>query len=128
MVAAAPPLANGSTVVIGDLNTGLHRVDETGATFLCADQFREFGRILLDAWRKVHGDAAREFSWRSHAGNGFRIDHAFLSPSLAPLIQGCWYDHAPRTTGLTDHAMLLLDIDTSDLATVAHCPNRPVPE
>ena len=111
MVAAAPALAEDTTVVIGDLNTGVHRVDETGATFVCAEQFEKFGAILDDAWRQVHGDAARESSWYSHAGNGFRIDHAFLSPSLAPVIRRSWYDHAPRTTGATDHSMLLLDID-----------------
>lgn len=114
IIEAAPALADDTTVVIGDLNTGVHRVDEMGATFVCAEQFEKFSAILDDAWRQVHGDAAREFSWYSHAGNGFRIDHAFLSPSLAPVIRRCWYDHAPRTTGATDHSMLLLDIDVPE--------------
>lgn len=91
--------------MIGDLNTGLHRKDETGATFVCADQFRAFGTLFVDAWRETHGDVAREASWYSHVGNGFRIDHAFVSPALAPLIKGCRYDHAPRKARTTDHAM-----------------------
>jgi exonuclease III len=115
MLAAAPALAEGKTVVIGDLNTGLHRIDETQASFRCADQFEAFGTILVDAWREAHGVEAREFSWHSHVGNGFRIDHAFVSPCLAPLVEECRYDHAPRLASSTDHAMLLLSIAMPDL-------------
>lgn len=110
VLAAAPSLAQGMTVVIGDLNTGLHRIDETKSTFRCADQFEAFGTMLVDAWREAHGVGAREFSWFSHVGNGFRVDHAFVSPSIAPIVEGCWYDQAPRLANATDHAMLLLDL------------------
>jgi len=112
MLDAAPSLAEGRTVVIGDVNTGQHQIDETGATFLCADQFEEFGKVLVDAWRETNGADAREPSWYSHVQNGFRIDHAFVSPSLAQSIKGCWYDHAPRRARSTDHSMLLLDLET----------------
>jgi len=112
----------GLTVVIGDLNTGLHRVDEVNATFRCADKFDAFGTILADAWRGTHGLVAREFSWYSRVGNGFRIDHAFVSPQLAPFIQACHYDQAPRRESATDHAMLVLD-----LALPERTPDTPNP-
>ena len=97
------------TIVIGDFNTGLHHVDEAGATFHCAS---EFGRLAqagwVDAWRLVHGDV-REFSWYSTAGNGFRIDHAFVTPDLASQVVGAAYDHSTRK-GLTDHSGLTIDL------------------
>lgn len=110
MLAAAPSLAANRTVVIGDLNTGRHRIDEMGSSFWCADEFAVLGTVLVDAWRDRHGDDEREFSWYSHVGNGFRLDHAFISPDLKPLVDACWYDHAPRTAGATDHSMLGLDV------------------
>jgi endonuclease/exonuclease/phosphatase family metal-dependent hydrolase len=53
----------------------------------------------------------REFSWYSTRGNGFRIDHAFLSPALAARAGEIRYSHDERFTGLSDHSALILDLD-----------------
>lgn len=100
-----------TTVLIGDFNTGLHYLDETGAIFTAVDAFIRLQTLgWVDAWRQQHGDTAREFSWFSHADNGFRLDHAFVTGTLAGKVSACTYDHATRTV-LTDHSAITLDLD-----------------
>jgi len=47
----------------------------------------------------------------STRGNGFRIDHAFLSAALVGRAGAIRYSHDERLTGLSDHSVLLLDLD-----------------
>lgn len=97
-------------VVIGDLNTGLHQQDEVGATFYCAEEFASLlAAGLVDSWRS-RNRLAREYSWYSAAGNGFRIDHALCTPTLDAEITAVFYDHQFRKTNLTDHSALVLDL------------------
>ncbi|WP_235953530.1 endonuclease/exonuclease/phosphatase family protein [Noviherbaspirillum galbum] len=94
-------------IVLGDLNTGLHGIDEAGHTFAETARFRQLGTgPLVDAWRTRHGDA-RQFSWYSNHGNGFRIDHLFCTQRRYDLLQAIAYDHAPRLSGESDHAALI---------------------
>ena len=61
-------------VFIGDLNTGLRRIDERGGTFHCADHFARMSALgWTDAWRHCNGSAV-EPTWISTARNGFRLD------------------------------------------------------
>jgi exonuclease III len=67
---------------LGDLNTGLHEIDEIHKTFVCAEHFgrmTEFG--WTDVWRFFNPDTT-EYTWYSKLrdasrGNGFRLNHAF---------------------------------------------------
>ena len=103
-------------LLIGDFNTGKHRIDETGRTFHCADKFgqlEESGRT--DAWRHFHG-AETEYTWYSRfkggaRGNGFRLDHAFVTPALLPRVSRCWYSHDEREAGISDHSILLVEAE-----------------
>ena len=98
-------------VVIGDWNTGLHRLDEAGATFVGAHRFAALSEAgLVDLWRHRSGPVAREQSWLSPAGNGFRLDHAFGTAPMANRVRSITYDHATRPT-LTDHSALILHLD-----------------
>ncbi len=86
-------------------------MDEPGAT----DRTAPFMDKILaagfqDVWRDRFPEG-REFSWYSHRGNGFRVDHAFASPRLAPRIGDVRYSHAERAIGVSDHSALVLDID-----------------
>jgi hypothetical protein len=45
-----------------------------------------------DLWRHRYPDR-REYSWFSTRNNGFRIDHAFLSPELAACAGTVHYSH-----------------------------------
>jgi exonuclease III len=65
-----------------------------------------------DAYRALHGYAAREpsWTWRRIAGHGggWRIDHLFASPELRPV--ACRYHHAWREADLSDHSALEADL------------------
>jgi exodeoxyribonuclease III len=100
----------GHALAIGDFNTCRAYVDEPGAIDKCGyfmDRVAEAG--FCDLWRQRYPDG-REFSWYSHRGNGFRIDHAFLSPALAKRAGAIRYSHDERLSGLSDHSPLILDL------------------
>lgn len=98
-------------VFVGDFNTGRDGVDAADYRFSCAAHMaalvEEHGWV--DAWRYLH-PAARDFTWYSHRSNGFRLDHAFLSPPCAPRLQGARLLQEVRTAGLSDHAALLVEL------------------
>ena len=101
-----------AAILLGDWNSGQPYLDEAGATLYAAREFASLSEMgWVDAWRSTHGDG-REFTWYSVKPhfNGFRIDHAFLSPSLAPRLLGARYDHSTRETGATDHSALVVDL------------------
>lgn len=115
VLAAAERRITEPFLLIGDFNTGKHRVDEAGRTFHCADKFgrlEEFG--WTDVWRHFHGDKS-EFTWYSQLkagarGNGFRLDHAFVTSALLPSIRGCWYSHVEREARISDHSILMVEV------------------
>jgi exodeoxyribonuclease-3 len=95
--------------VVGDFNTGLHRIDEAGASFHCTEDFVALSRSgLVDSWRSRNLQE-KVFSWYSNHGNGFRIDHVFSSPEADKTIQSVQYDHTPRESGVTDHSALVIE-------------------
>ncbi len=101
-------------ILIGDLNTGNQITDrsEKGSMYWCPDGFDRLCHSdeLVDLWRNTHKDA-REWSWLSTTGNGFRIDHAFANDEfLGRYVPVCSYDHSTRTTGLTDHSALIVEM------------------
>ena len=101
---------------VGDFNTGAHHCDEVGRTFVCASHFAQLSRSgWTDMWRH-HQSGATEWTWYSKLkggarGNGFRLDHAFATPSLRPRVASCSYSHQEREAGISDHSMLLLEIE-----------------
>ena len=111
LLRVAPLWLRNKTIMLGDFNAG-HEVHdcEKPIAFTCARHFEQLlAQGWVDAWRAEHG-LRREYSWRSHTGNGFRIDHAFVSPALAPYVHSAHYDHTVRDK-LSDHSALLLAIE-----------------
>lgn len=96
---ANPPVE--PSLLIGDFNTGEHFKDENKKTFYCADLFV---RLVDVGWLRLN---SHEPSWYSTAGNGFCIDHAFVSAGLTGKAS---FDHSTRESGLTDHSGLLVEI------------------
>jgi exodeoxyribonuclease-3 len=100
-------------VLIGDFNIGL-AADCEGKMLSCS---AKFGELLdgncgwTDVWRSQNKKA--EYTWYSPKGNGFRIDHAIASPALLPYVPkgGCRYSHDEREAGISDHSILLLDVE-----------------
>jgi exodeoxyribonuclease-3 len=110
LIASLAARSDGAVLAIGDFNTCRAYVDEPGAIDRCAhfmDRVAEIG--FCDLWRQRYPEG-REFSWYSHRGNGFRIDHAFLSPTLARRAGPVRYSHDERLSGLSDHSPLILDV------------------
>lgn len=110
VVASLATRLDSHALAIGDFNTCRAYVDEPGAIDKCAyfmDRVADLG--FCDLWRHHYPDG-REFSWYSHRGNGFRIDHAFLSPMLAKRAKAIRYSHDERLGGLSDHSPLILDL------------------
>jgi len=98
-------------ILIGDFNAGRHHLDEDGQTFTCTHLLGQLAAMgYSDAWREKNPES-RQFSWFSHEGGGFRIDHAFVSRTLAPRVSACWYSHKERESGLSDHSALMLELD-----------------
>lgn len=103
-----------NSLLIGDFNTGQHYLDEAGATFMSAHQFEELlSQGWVDAWRR-RNPVAREFSWLSPGyQNGFRLDHAFVSPKLDQRVSDVRYSHSERIEKITDHSLMLMELLTS---------------
>ena len=110
LIASLSSHGEASAMAIGDFNTCRAFVDEPGTFDVTArfmDIVQEAG--FRDLWRDRYPDG-REFSWYSHRGNGFRIDHAFVSPRLIRRVDTIGYVHDVRLDGLSDHSMLRLDL------------------
>jgi len=99
---------------VGDWNTGAHRLDEIGKTCVCAEHFGRLSTLgWTDMWRH-HNPGETEWAWYSKLktgarGNGFRLDHAFATPSLMPRITSCRF--MEREAGISDHSVLILDVE-----------------
>jgi exonuclease III len=102
-------------LLIGDWNTGAHRVDEAGKTYVCSEHFCRLSDLgWTDIWR-LHNPSRTEWTWYSTLkggvrGNGFRLDHAFATPPLMPRITGCEYSHREREARVSDHSMVIVEI------------------
>jgi exodeoxyribonuclease III len=108
----------GPAVLVGDTNCGRRGIDEESPAF----NDREDGWIVgleacgfTDAFRHLHAETSA-FTWYSpNAGNGFRIDQAFVNRHLLPDLHRARYAWArtrsrPGRAAVSDHAALLLDL------------------
>ena len=102
-------------ILIGDLNTGKHYLDEEGMTFKATSYIDRIEKLgYADTWRNFHGNA-REFTWYSRrkdgASSGFRIDHAFVSKRLLPKIRAAYYSHLERERHISDHSAMIVRLN-----------------
>lgn len=97
-------------IVLGDLNTGRPGIDEEGRTLGCASLLGQFATLgYRDAWRDKNPSSS-ERSWYSHVGTGFRIDAAWVSPSLSDKVQTAAFSHVERESGRSDHSVLAVTL------------------
>jgi exonuclease III len=104
-------------LLIGDSNSGRIGADEESPAFNATEDSWLLGLDALgwrDAFRALHGPR-REFTWYSpNAGNGFRLDQAFVHRELMPRVRAVahrWGGHSGlRRDALSDHAALLVDV------------------
>ncbi len=103
---------NDRCVLIGDFNTGLP-LDAEGEPFIYGEYMEALTKLgWVDAWRQTHGPEKREFTWYSSAGNGFRLDYAFLSRGLARHLWDAFHSHPEREQGVSDHSALVIELDS----------------
>lgn len=116
VLAAARASPGSPLLIVGDLNTGRHMQDEPGRTFTSTAMLGQLASLgYVDGWRHLH-PGEREFSWFSHAGRGFRIDHALCAPALRGRLVDARYVHHVRRDGLSDHAALTVTLRMSPRA------------
>ena len=109
LISALRAKAGEHALAVGDFNTCRPYLDEAGAidkTAYYMDRIAEIG--FCDLWRR-RNPALREYSWFSTRGNGFRIDHAFLSDGLAARTGTIRYSHEERVAGISDHSPLIVE-------------------
>lgn len=109
MLRRAVRLTEDRHLFVGDFNTGRNHIDEAGTVFHYGHYFDRMADAgWHEAWRHLH-PRGRQYSWYSHRGNGFRIDHAFLSPRLLPDLHSARYSHRYRKDGTSDHSALIVE-------------------
>ena len=115
VVSAAGARLRKPHLLVGDWNTGAHKMDEKGTTYVCAEHFLKLSAIgWTDLWRHFN-PGTTEWTWYSTfkggvRGNGFRLDHAFASPSLLARAVSCRYSHRERDAGVSDHSMMIVEL------------------
>src|ERR1035441_6171285 len=97
-----------------DPNPGPPLDENPGPFFVGPDPSARLSALgWIDVWRHFHGDAT-EYTWYSlpkggAPANGFRLDHAFATPSLLPRVTACRYSHAEREQKISDHSPMILE-------------------
>ena len=114
-------------VLGGDYNVCPTEADVFSVTAMATDAvfrpesraaFREIVYLgLTDAFRAMHPDEARAFTYWSYQagcfrkGHGLRIDHLLLSPAVADRLVACDIDKKPRTQEkASDHTPVWCEI------------------
>ena len=116
-------------LMLGDFNAGASGIDADRYQFRAGRSFAELAGLgLVDLWRREHGKR-REHTWFSNPGGGrarrgFRIDHAFASPAMAQRVTGCRYDHRVRICGLSDHSLMVVDLEPGSSAPTERLPSQ----
>ena len=109
---------DGPAIISGDTNTGRIGIDEQNPVF---SKESDSWMVSMeknnwsDAFRYIYKDQ-RAYTWYSpNAGNGFRLDQAFINKDLLGRlveIKYVWSEH-PNTTrrdAVSDHAAILIDL------------------
>ncbi len=110
VLANADELRDRNVILMGDFNTGKMRVDEAGESFGCQEKHEALeGLGFVDLWRAMY-PKGRDYTWYSSAGNGFRLDYIWASPSLSPLVRRVWHDHEVRLALHSDHSSVVADL------------------
>jgi exonuclease III len=118
-LAVARAWSGGPALLLGDTNSGRPGIDEESPAFNAREGawIESLDRAgWRDAYRHLRGEA-RAYTWYSpNAGNGFRLDQAFVNQALLPSLVGARHDWGARdgtrgrAAALSDHAALILDL------------------
>jgi exonuclease III len=116
VVQAAEARLHEPFLFVGAWNTGAHRLDASGKTFVCDEHVAKLSALgWTDLWRH-HNPGVTEFTWYSTRSggvrlNGFRVDHAFATPLLTTRVVSCRYSHKEHDAGVSDHSMVIVEVE-----------------
>ncbi len=98
------------TVIIGDYNVSF--LDENqGPPASCFENLASLNKLgWTDSWRYTHKGRTQS-DWNNPDEDGFRIDHAFVSPPLAEHLVNCSFSHEGNLLQLSSHSVLAVEID-----------------
>ncbi len=100
-----------AALIIGDLNCGIPFEDSETKSFVNTNMFQSLLRNgWTDSWRKRNPEA-REYTWISSRGNGYRYDHCLANAKADSLISNITYIQSLREERLSDHAAILVELD-----------------
>jgi exonuclease III len=109
----------GPAIFLGDTNCGWPGIDEETPVF-GKETAHWLDTLATLGWRdayRYHRPDERTFTWYSpNAGNGFRLDQAFVNRRMIDRLTHVAYEWArpapdSRRDALSDHAAMLLDFD-----------------
>lgn len=109
----------GPAIIGGDTNTGVPPLDGNPSAFHPweVDWVHELSaRGWPDAYRQLHGDTLAHTWYSPNAGNGYRLDQAYLNQRLLPALNGARYEWGTdenlgtKRHVLSDHAALIVDL------------------
>ena len=114
-------LASRPSLLVGDLNTGNDDLVRSGGVrYTCG---KSFDALTTRGWHDLCREVCaggRSYSWWSRAGNGYRVDHCFASPT-ARAWRPTTVTYPPRNE-ISDHSALLVDL-FAGFAGDEHSPN-----
>jgi exodeoxyribonuclease III len=97
-------------IIVGDYNTGHNYKDQVGDSFWYQSELNALEATdYVDAFRYKNGDA-KEYSWFSHQGSGYRYDHTYVHQTILPIIKRCYYLHDWRQNKWSDHSPMVLEL------------------
>ena len=108
------------TIILGDLNAwrpGIDGPDRPNTAAASLGKLATWG--FHDAWRLANHHAETLSSqepghtWISPWGDRFRLDYALVSAPLRDRVSACRACQGPLSQRLSDHAPLLLELDTT---------------
>ena len=108
----------GPALLAGDTNCGRIGIDEESSAFNKREDTWMADLVAAgwrDAFRDVYCDE-RAYTWYSpNAGNGFRLDQAFVNKSLRSQLVDAYYEWGrsardDRRAAISDHAALLVEL------------------
>ena len=104
------------SLLVGGWNTGAHRLDEVGKTFICSEHFAKLSAIgWTDMWRHHH-PGTTEYTWHSKvqrrraremdSASITSSPHRVSGPTSRPAGTPCG-----TGLGVTDHSMVIVEVE-----------------
>jgi exonuclease III len=98
---------------VGDFNTGIGPADKPMNNCGDVDRFRAIQQTgFSDVWRHINADLIEHTYTNPQTGKRYRIDHTLASPGMLPRIRSCHYSHDERENRVSDHSLLIVEIET----------------